>query len=135
MQLREAFPFDQTPRFLVFDRDAKSSAAVVAAIRSFGIQPSQTAYRSPWQNPFAERRIGSVRREMLDHVVVLGEAHLRRLLRLYLDYHHQDRCHLSLEKDTPEGRLPSMRSSLDASVVALPRVGGLHHRYEWREAV
>ena len=80
-QLREAFPFDQSPRFLVLDRDAKFSAAVVAAIRSFGIQPSQTAYRSPWQNPFAERWIGSVRREMLDHVAVLGEAHLRRLLR------------------------------------------------------
>ena len=133
-QRREAFPFDEAPRFLIFDRDAKFSTAVVAAIRSFGIQPSQTAYRSPWQNPIAERWIGSVRREMLDHVVVLGEAHLRRLLRQYVDYHHHDRCHLSLEKDAPEGRSPSTRPSGEAAIVALPRVGALHHRYEWRDA-
>ncbi len=133
-QLRDAFPYDEAPRYLIFDRDSTFSLEVLAAIRSFGIIPSRTAFRSPWQNPFAERWIGSVRREMLDHVVVLGEAHLRRLLCEYVVYYHNDRCHLSLEKDAPEGRLPSMRPSHDANVVALSRVGGLHHRYEWREA-
>ena len=133
-QLREAFPCDQAPRYLIFDRDSTFSLAVMAAIRSFGITPSRTAYRSPWQNPMAERWIGSVRREMLDHVVILGEAHLRRLVRDYVAHYHCDRCHLSLGKEPPDGRLPSMRASRDAKVVALPRVGGLHHRYEWREA-
>ena len=86
------------------------------------------------QNPVAERWIGSVRRELLDHVVVLGEAHLRRLHGEHVDYYLNDRCHLSLGKDAPVERSPSVRSSRDAEVVALPRVGGLHHRYEWREA-
>ena len=92
----------------------------------------------------AERRVKPVRgsesathrpgRRLLEVVVVLGEVHLRRLLRRYVDYHHHDRCHLSLEKDAPEGRSPSTRPSGDYAVVALPRVGGLHHRYEWRNA-
>ncbi len=133
-QLREAFPYDEVPRYLIFDRDSSFSQAAIAAIRSFGITPSPTAYRSPWQNPVAERWVGSVRREMLDHVVVLGEAHLRRLLREYIAHYLAERCHLSLEKEPPEGRSPSVRSSRHAEVVALPRVGGLHHRYEWREA-
>jgi len=133
-QLREAFPFDEAPRYLIFDRDSTFSRAVIATIRSFGITPSPTAYRSPWQNPIAERWIGSVRREMLDHVVVLGEAHLRRLLHDFIAHYHTDRCHLSLGKEPPEGRAPSVRPSRDAKVAALPRVGGLHHRYEWQKA-
>ena len=133
-QLREAFPFDEAPRYLIFDRDDKFSAAVVAAIRSFGIRPSMTAYRSPWQNPIAERWIGSVRREMLEHVVVFGAVHLRKLLRAYVRYHGEDRTHLSLGKDTPEGRPVECRPGQDAEVVSLPRVGGLHHRYGWKRA-
>ena len=91
-------------------------------------------FRSPWQNGTAERWIGSCRRELLAHVVVFGERHLVRLVRSYVSYYHKDRCHLGLGKDTPDERPITPRPSPTAKVMALPRVGGLHHRYEWREA-
>jgi len=133
-QLREAFPEDTAPRHLLFDRDAIFSAAVVAFVRAMGAEPVRSAYRSPWQNPVAERWIGSCRRELLDHVVVFGEHHLVALVRSYLGYYHGDRTHLGLDKDTPAGRAVAPKPSPTANVVALPRVGGLHHRYEWRNA-
>jgi transposase InsO family protein len=95
--------------------------------------PTRTAFRSPWQNGTAERVVGSVRRELLDHVVVLNEDHLRRLLREYVDYHNAERVHTSI-RDSPVGRPVESRPSSGARVVGLPRVGGLHHRYRWREA-
>lgn len=99
-----------------------------------GTKPRRIAYRSPWQNPVAERWIGNCRRELLEHVVVFDRRHLVRLVRGYVGYYHADRCHLGLGKDAPDGR-PVMRPlSTTAKVVALPRVGGLHHRYVWREA-
>ena len=133
-QLREAFPHDTAPKYLIFDRDAKFSAAVVRIVRSFGTKPVRTAYRCLWQNPVAERQVGTLRRELLDHVVVLGERHLRRLLVSFVAHHHVDRCHLGLDRDSPAGRPASPRPSPTATVVSLPRVGGLHHRYEWRDA-
>jgi transposase InsO family protein len=133
-QLREAFPFDTAPRHLIFDRDATFSAAVVGFVRSMGTKPCRTAPRSPWQNGLAERWIGSCRRDLLDRVVPLGRGHVVRLVREYIAYHHTDRTHLGLSKDTPQGRAVTPRPSESARVVALPRVGGLHHRYEWREA-
>jgi transposase InsO family protein len=133
-QLREAFPFDEAPRHLIFDRDAKFSEEVVHTIKSMGIEPSRTAWRSPWQNGAAERWVLSARREMLDFVVVFSEEHLRKLLSSYVEYYHQDRPHLSLEKDTPVPRPVSMKPRGGGTVIALPRVGGLHHRYEWRKA-
>ena len=133
-QLREAFPFDTAPRHLIFDRDKIFSPAVVRFVKAMGTKPSRTAYRCPWQNPVAERWIGSCRRELLEHVVVLGERHLVRLLRSYLEYYHADRSHLGLAKDAPDRRSVTPRPSPTVKVVALPRVGGLHHRYEWREA-
>jgi transposase InsO family protein len=133
-QLREAFPFDAAPRYLIFDRDSIFSTEVVAAIRAMGIKVVRTAFRSPWQNPICERWIGSARRELLDHALVFDERHLLRLLRDYVGYHHADRTHLSLGKDTPYGRAVEQRPSRCAKVGALPRVGGLHHRYVWREA-
>ena len=99
-----------------------------------GTDPVRTAYRSPWQNGVAERWIGSCRRELLEDVVVLGERQLRQLIRSYLLYYHEDRSHLGLAKDAPDGRRTAQRPSPTAKVVALPRVGELHHRYEWREA-
>ena len=132
--LREAFPFDAVPRHLVFDRDSSFSATVVAAVKSFGIEPARTAHRCPWQNGVAERWVGTVRRELLDHVVVFGERHLRGLLRDYLTYYHADRTHLGLGKATPECRTVEQRPSAQAEVLALPRVGGLHHRYTWGAA-
>ena len=133
-QLREAFPFGTAPRHLIFDRDAIFSAPVVSTMTSFGIQPARTAWRSPWQNGVAERWIGSVRRELPDHVVVLNERHLRRLLTDYVAYYHDDRTHLGLDKATPASRSVAPHREGEAAVVALPRIGGLHHRYEWRAA-
>jgi putative transposase len=100
-------------------------------VKSFGTKPTRTSYRSPWQNGVAERWVGSVRREVLDHVVAFGEHHLRRLLRdydNYVAYYHDDRTHLGLGKATPTGRIAEQRPFGEAEVVALPRVGGLHHR-------
>ena len=133
-QLREAFPFDTAPRYLVFDRDSVFSTEVVAATKAMGIKPTRTAYRSPWQNGAAERWAGCCRQELLDHVIVLGETHLRRLLREYVAYHHDDRTHCGLEKQTPMRRAVQRKPSASAKVIALPRLGGLHHRYEWRDA-
>ncbi len=133
-QLREAFPYDTAPKHLIFDRDTKFSGEVVAMLRAMRIRPSQTSYRSPWQNGVAERWVGSVRRELLEHVVVFNQRHLLRLLRSYLQYYHEDRTHLTLGKDSPEPRQLQERPGAEARVVALPRVGGLHHRYEWRAA-
>ena len=134
-QLREAFPFDAAARYLkylLFDRDSIFSAAVVAAVTSMGLEPARTSYQSPWQNGVAERFVGSVRRQLLDHLIVLDDRHLARLLREYLTYYHVDRTHLALAKDTPAGRPSEPRPCPTASVVALRRVGGLHRRYAWQ---
>ena len=133
-QLREAFPFETAPRYLIFDRDSKFAPAVIAVIKSLGIEPIRTAYRSPWQNGTAERWILSCRAEMLDNVIVLGERHLGRLLGEYVRYYREDRTHLTLSKDAPDHREVTPKPCLEAKVVSLPRVGGLHHRYEWRKA-
>ncbi|UCF67678.1 MAG: hypothetical protein JSV80_18300, partial [Acidobacteriota bacterium] len=130
----EAFPFDSAPRFIIFDRDSKFGGGVLRTIKALGIEPIRTSFRSPWQNGTAGRWVASARRDLLDRVIVLNEQHLRRLLRGYLRDHHQDRCHLSLSKDCPSPRKTNLRPSCDASIVALPRVGGLYHRYQWREA-
>jgi transposase InsO family protein len=132
-QLREAFPDAPSHRFLVYDNDSIFSTAVTSAITSFGIEPRRTAFRSPWQNGTAERFVGSVRRELLDQVVVLHENHLRRLLCEYVDYYNDERAHTSIG-DAPTGRPVEPRPSDRATVVGFPRVGGLHHRYAWYEA-
>ena len=132
-QLRETFPDEPTHRYLIYDNDAIFSSAVTSTIKSFEIDPKRTAFRSPWQNGTAERVVGSVRRELLDHVVVLNEDHLRRLLREYVDYYNAERVHTSIA-DAPVGRPVEPRPSSHATVVGLPRVGGLHHRYCWHEA-
>ena len=133
-QLREAFPFECAPRYLIFDGDSIFCPEVVRFMKALEIKPSRTAYSCPWQNPFAERWIGTLRRELLDHVVVFSRQHLVQLVNSYIGYYHEDRCHLGLERDTPEGRPVTPRPSPNAKVVALPRVGGLHHRYVWQEA-
>ena len=133
-QLCDTFPFDAAPRHLVFDRDSIFSPAVGEFISSMGTSAVRTSFRSPWQNGTAERWIGSFRREMIDHVVVLSARYLVRLARSYIAYHHEDRYHLGLDKDSPNERRVTPRPSPTATIVALPRAGGLHHRYEWREA-
>lgn len=131
-QLREAFPDERTHWFIIHDSDSIFSPAVDHAIESFGMELKRTALRSPWQNGTAERAVGSVRRELLDHVVVLGAGHLRRLLRKYLDYYSSERIPTSIA-DAPLGRPAEPQSSEQAKIIAIPRVGGLHHRYCWRE--
>ncbi len=133
-QLREAFPFDDAggrSRYLVLDRDAIFSAAVIAAIESMGLEPTRTSYRSPWQNGVAERFVGTVRRDLLDQVIVLYDEHLRRLLGEYLAYYQRDRTHLGVDKDAPVVRPVDLRPAGAAAVYAHRRVGGLHHRYAW----
>jgi transposase InsO family protein len=132
-QLREAFPDDTAPRFLIFDNDSIFSYQVTEMIGHAGIEPRRTAFRSPWQNGIAERWVGSARRELLAHVIVLNEKHLQRLLREYVDYYNADRVHTELQ-DSPNGRPTEHRPSTEAQVVGLPRVGGLQHRYEWQVA-
>ncbi|HEY6385290.1 MAG TPA: integrase core domain-containing protein [Candidatus Acidoferrum sp.] len=126
-QLREAFPYSAASRFLIFDRDGKFGFEVPIAIRAIGIQPIRTSIRSPWQNGVAERWVESCRRDLLDHVIAVNEAHLKRLLTEYVDYYHEDRTHLGLDKQTPHGR---SRSASSNRVIAFPRLGGLHHRYD-----
>ena len=133
-QLRETFPYDQAPRYLIFDRDSIFSKAVVSFIESMGTAPCRTAYHSPWQNPIAERWIGGIRRELFEHVIVFNERHAVRLAREYIRYFHDDRTHLGLHKDTPSTRPITLRPAPEAKVIALPRVGGLHHRYVWHDA-
>jgi putative transposase len=133
-QIVEAFPWDTAPRFLLRDRDSIYGEWFRRRVQSMGIEEVITAYHSPWQNPYVERLHGSIRRECTDHIIVFGENHLRKILRSYFEYYHQDRKHLGLDKDTPMGRPVSKRASPSATLVSLPRVGGLHHRYEWREA-
>ena len=128
-QLRNAFPSDQpVPARILRDRDGSYGALVTHTLATMGIKEVLSAPRSPWQNAYVERLIGSIRRDLLDHVVVLGERHLYGLLGRYVAYYHADRTHIGLQKDTPVHRdiEPPDRG---ATIVALPRVGGLHHRY------
>jgi len=120
---------------MVFDRGAIFSTGVMAILRSMEIGPTRTSFRSPWQNRVAERFVATVRRELLDHVIVLNEANLRGLLGSFIDHYNQDRTHLGLSKDSPVGRPVERRPAGSTSnVVSLPRVGGLQHRYAWRQA-
>jgi putative transposase len=125
-QMTEAFPWDTVPRYLLRDRDK-------SCVRAMGITEVITAPRSPWQNPYAERLIGSIRRECLDHVIILSERHLRRVLSSYFRYQHDARTHLSLNKDCPRPR-PLQLPATGNNIIGFPDVGGLHHRYERRAA-
>jgi transposase InsO family protein len=124
-QVTEAFPWDEAPPHLIRDRDGAFGPVYVRRIRAMGIRDHPVTARSPWQNGHVERLIGSIRRECLDHVVVFGEAHLRRILKTYAAYYNRVRTHLSLDKDAPNFR-PVQRIG---KVVALPILGGLHHQY------
>jgi putative transposase len=121
------------PRYLLRDRDKSYGSAFRHRVRAMGITEVITAPRSPWQNPYVERLIGSIRRECLDHVIILSERHLRRVLSSYFRYHHDARTHLSLNKDCPRPR-PVQLPSTGNNIVDFPEVGGLHHRYERRAA-
>jgi hypothetical protein len=127
-QVTEAFPWDTAPRYLLRDRDASYGPYFSNRVEAMGITEVITASRSPWQNAYVERLIGSIRRECLDHIVIFNEHHLRRVLSSYVDYYQRTRTHLSLDKDCPDSR-PIMPRGI-GKVLAIPQVGGLHHRYE-----
>ncbi|MGY3610400.1 MULTISPECIES: integrase core domain-containing protein [unclassified Bradyrhizobium] len=124
-QITEAFPWDEAPHYLIRDRDRIYGSVITRRLRAMGIRDKPTAPASPWQNGFAERLIGSIRRECLDHVIVLGEAHLRRVLQSYADYYNNVRTHRSLDKDAPISR-PVQRTG---AISSRPILGGLHHHY------
>ena len=129
--------WEETPPFTVEERSMQRAqileniglTAVVSLAQGLGSKPVRTAFRSPWQNGIAERWVGSCRRDLLDHVIVLHERHLKRLLREYLRYYHEDRTHLGLAKDTPQGRPIAVTLRQGGRIQSAPRIGGLHHRY------
>jgi transposase InsO family protein len=129
-QIVEAFPWETPPKYLLRDRDKIYGKAFQKRVKAMSFQEVLIAPRSPWQNPIVERLIGFMRRECLDHVIVLNERHLRRVLRGYLEYYHRWRTHQSLEMDSPDHR----DRQLAGKVVSLPHLGGLHHHYERRAA-
>ncbi len=131
-QIVEAFPWDTAPRYLLRDRDKIYGHAFQNRVKNIGMKEVKIAPRSPWQNPYVERLIGSIRRECLDHVIVFDERHLKRVLTDYFSYYHRYRTHLSLDSDCPESRPVQIKEM--GNVIAFPEVGGLHHNYEWRKA-
>src|SRR3989441_636210 len=131
-QIVDAFPDDSAPSYLLRDRDSVYAHVFRQRVKGMGVGEVLTAPHSPWQNPFAERLIGSIRRECLNHVLVLGERHLRRLLTRYFSYYHRARTHLSLDKDAPDAR--PVELAWAGRIVQLPEVGGLHHRYQRQAA-
>ena len=129
-QLREAMPFGLQPKYLFRDNDGIYGNGVRAFLDSCGIEEVRTAYRSPWQNPFVERYIGTLRREMLDHVIVLSQRHLERLLREFIeDYYHIARPHQGLNGDTPVSQIKRPQILGPSKLISVPVLGGLHHRY------
>ena len=133
-QLREALPLPCPYRYVIFDRDCKFGSEVRTFLKASGIRAVRTSVHSPWQNGVAERWVGSIRRDMLDHVIPLNERHLMRLSLEYVRYYHDDRTHIGLNKETPGARSVELRHDRSSGVRAEPRIGGLHHRYTWSVA-
>jgi len=127
-QIVEAFPDDTVTRYLVRDRDGIYGHVFTARVEGLGIRQVPTSARSPWHNCYAERMIGSIRRECLNHVIVINQRHLRRILKSYFGYYHRWRTHLSLDKDAPESR--PVQALQAGRIIQIREVGGLHHRYE-----
>jgi hypothetical protein len=133
-QLQETFADAAPYRYAILYHDSIFNGDVVAFLEATGLQPKRTAMHAPWQNGTAERWIGSCRREILDHIIPVNEEHLRRVIREYVCCYQADSVHASLSKDTPSGRPIDPRPTTGGSVTSLPRLGGLHHRYAWRQA-
>ena len=131
-QIRNAFPWDEAPQYLLRDRDAIYGADFAVLTKGMGIEDVITAPRCPWQNPYVERLVGSIRRECLDHIIVWNQRSLCRTLRRYFAYYERSRTHLALGKDAPEPR--AVEKPELGRVIAIPQVGGLHHRYQRRAA-
>jgi putative transposase len=129
-QVREAFPYDSAPHYLIHDRDSIFSSEVVETVKNLGARSVRTFFQSPWQNGIAERFVGSCLRDLLDQVIVLNERHLKRLKSEYIRYYHDERTHLGLGKHTPTGRNTAESTAMNPKIVSMSRIGGLHHRYD-----
>ena len=123
--MTEAFPWNQAPRYMIRDRDCIYGTVVTRRLRAMGIRDKPIAPASPWHNGFTERLIGSIRRECLDHAIICGEAHLRRVLKSYADYYNRSRTHRSLKKDAPVSRSVQRIGVIRSQAI----LGGLHHHY------
>ena len=132
-RLRNAFPGEYATKYLIFDKGSVFNSDFKKIVGEFGIKPKQTAFRSPWQNGKAERWVGSIRADILDHVIPINREHLLRVMKEYVEYYHHDRIHDGLAKDCPIVR-PSQQIHTGGRIIARPRLGGLHHRYEWSQA-
>ena len=130
--MREAFPWEQAPQYVLRDRDAIYGTEFAATTRDIGMEEVLSAPRSPWQNPYVERLLGSIRRECVEHVIVWNRRSLHRILQSYFAYYHSARTHLSLANDAPEPR--AVEPPEQGRVIAIPQVGGLHHRYQRQAA-
>ena len=126
-QIIEAFPYEEAPRTMIRDRDSKYGDYFTKRVEGMGIAEVPIAPHAPWQNPYCERMVGSIRQDCLDHLIVLNEAHLKRIMCSYLDYYHNSRTHLSLDRNSPIPR--DVEPPSQGKVIAIPQVGGLHHRY------
>ncbi len=131
-QIREAFPWDTAPKHLIHDRDPVFQKECRATLNAMGVNIVLTAPRSPWQNPYVERVIGSIRREALDHIIVLNKEHLRQTMSDYIAYYHGARTHLGLEKDCPNSRAIQLKDS--GKIIVISHLGGLHHEYRRKVA-
>jgi len=126
-QIVNAFPYEDIPRFIIRDNDSIYSHYFKDRVKDMGIEQAPTAPRAPWQNPYCERVIGSIRRDCLNHLIVLNGRHLYRILTDYFDYYHNSRPHLSLDRNSPTPR--EVEPPSQGKVVSIRQVGGLHHRY------
>ena len=131
-QIVEAFPWDTAPGYLLRDRDKIYGSFFQDRVKNMDIKEVKIAPRSPWQSPYVERIIGSIRRECLDHMIVFNESHLKKILTSYFSYYHRYRTHITLDGDCPESR--TVQTKKMGKVIAFPEVGGLHHHYERRKA-
>ena len=127
IEIVQAFPYDTVPKYLLRDNDAIYGKEFRTKVEAMGMEEVKITPYSPWQNPFAERVIGSIRRECLDHMIILGESHLRRVMQEYVDYYHESRPHQSLDRNAPVPR--EIESPSEGEVISIPHLGGLHHRY------
>jgi transposase InsO family protein len=133
-QLKNAFPFDRAPKYLILDRDSIFSARVKQFIQDMGIKPKVISYKCPWQNGVAERYVLSVRNDMLNQMIIFNDEHLRDLMKQYFKYYNNERCHLAVGRDSPNGRKIQNKPFKSAKIISSPRIGGLHHVYKWDKA-
>jgi transposase InsO family protein len=133
-QLLQAFSHEPRPKSITFDRASIFSPIIFNTLNSLGIEPKQIDIRSPWQNGIAERWVGNCRRDLLDHVIILNQQHLYRLMKNYVEYYNADRTHYSLDKETPLGRPVLYKQGDDDKVISLPRCYDLHHKYVWKKS-